>query len=300
MNDADAINDRDESEPKRRKPRKRSEDRRVYVYRVADGKPKEQGSFPETTIGSPIERRLPTFLRDFFGPGDYKVETRKATGHFEQSFDFSIADEFEAGSDAPTIDIDAEEYEFSEKPERFAFEQSANPMNATEVENLLLKERLKRIEDEFSRQKVGNQSEMQTLISALEESRREQRELMLMMLNKSQQPQQDETAQAMNILERSLGIVTKAKAISEEIAPNEPAGGGGLLADGAKLIDSLGRNAGTFLPLLMSSLQGSGTKIPITPRPAAHPEKPVTTSATGNANDLAELAKKIKKKDETK
>ena len=149
MNEADAINDRDDSEPKRRKPRKRSEDRRVFVYRVIEGKPKEQGSFPEATIGSPIERRLPMFLREFFGAGDYKVETRKATGHFEQSFDFSIADEFEPESGGPVIDVDAEEYEFSGKPERFAFEQNSSPMNSTEVENLLLKERLKRIEDDY-------------------------------------------------------------------------------------------------------------------------------------------------------
>ena len=81
---------------------------------------------------------------------------------------------------------------------------------------------------------------MQTLISALEESRREQRELMMLMITQAQKPQQDATTQAMNILEKSMGIVTKAKAISEEFAPSDSGGGGGsLLADGAKMLDSL-------------------------------------------------------------
>jgi len=267
------------------------------VYRVLDGKPKEQGSFPEATVGAPIERRLPMFLRDFFGPGDYKVETRKPTGHFEQSFDFSIAESDDEPDNQPVIDIDSDDLEFEESTERF--EQNYGQMGSTEVENLLLKERLKRIEDEFSRQKIGNQSEMQTLISALEESRREQRELMLMMLNRSQQPQQDATAQAMNILERSLGIVTKAKAISEEIAPSEQgSSGGSFLADGAKLIDSLGRNAGTFLPLLMSGLQASVPRMQPGPRPVIlESDKP---ASNGEGSNLTDLAKKIRKKEETK
>jgi hypothetical protein len=137
---------------------------------------------------------------------------------------------------------------------------------------------------------------MQTLISALEESRREQRELMLMMLSKSQQPQQDATAQAMNILERSLGIVTKAKAISEEIAPHESPQGGGILADGARLIDSLGRNAGTFLPMIMGATGGFVPKptVPIAP-PVPATQSTVTSST--QPGDLAELAKKIQQKD---
>lgn len=286
-----------EKERKPRKARKRTEERRLYVYRMLDGKPKEQGSFPESTIGSPFERRLPMFLKDFFGPGDYKVETRKSNGHFEQSFDFTIGTLEAEPDDRGALNTENVDYEFDERHEHFGFETSPG-LNSTEIENILLKERLKRIEDDLSRQKSGNQSEMQTLISALEESRREQRELMLMMLNKSQQPQQDATAQAMNILERSLGIVTKAKAISEEIAPTEQIGGGGFLADGAKLIDSLGRNAGTFLPLLMSGLQSAVPKVPVIPRPSEFAG--AKAASNGERNDLTELAKKIKLKEETK
>jgi hypothetical protein len=141
------------------------------------------------------------------------------------------------------------------------------------------------------------------LISALEESRREQRELMMMMLNRSQQPQQDSTAQAMNILEKSLGIVTKAKAISEEIAPYESSGGGGgMLADGAKLIDSLGRNAGTFLPMLMgaSGLIGRPSPAAVPRTAAATPESPPNSAEPNPNGELAELAKKIQRKETNK
>ena len=164
-----------------------------------------------------------------------------------------------------------------------------------------MKERLRRMEEDVARHKTGNQTEMQTLISALEESRREQRELMMMMLNRSQQPQQDATAQAMNILEKSLGIVTKAKAISEEIAPygDSGGGGGGVLADGAKLIDSLGRNAGTFLPMLMGA---SGLMSRPQVMPTAAPRSPIQQPApdpapAAGSGELMELAKKIQQKE---
>ena len=295
MNDNELIIDVEDAGPRPQKPRKRADDRRVFVYRMIDGKPKEQGSFPETTIGAPLERRLPMFLREMFGTGEYKVETRKPNGHFERSFDFSINDD-QAQLPSPQL-IETEPAQAQTELTGTLLDTNGQ-MTPVEVENLLLKERLRRMEEDITRNKSGNHSEMQTLISALEESRREQRELMLMMLSKSQQPQQDATAQAMNILERSLGIVTKAKAISEEIAPNESSGGGGLLADGAKLIDSLGRNAGAFLPMIMGAGIGSRPAPPPSPRPTQPSNTPVQKTDTNG--QLAELARQIKEKGEPK
>jgi hypothetical protein len=245
------------------------------------------------------------FLKEIFGAGEYRVETRKPNGQFEQSFDFSIADAAEPLAPNPRPVADAAGAEVvREEPRELSFEQNTGQMSGAEVENLLLKERLRRMEEDVARHKMGNQTEMQTLISALEESRREQRELMMMMLNRSQQPQQDSTAQAMNILEKSLGIVTKAKAISEEIAPygDSGGGGGGMLADGAKLIDSLGRNAGTFLPMLMGASGLMGTRSPAAvPRTAAATPESSPNSAEPNPNgELAELAKKIQRKETNK
>jgi hypothetical protein len=299
MNPQELIIDADETDDRPRKQRKKAEDRRVFVYRVVDGKPKEQGSFPETTIGAPLERRLPMFLRDVFGAGEYMVQPRKHNGQFEQTFDFTIAETSEPRSPIQPPAVESEAETVREGPRELSFEQNTGQMSGVEVENLLLKERLRRMEEDVARHKTGNQTEMQTLISALEESRREQRELMMMMLNRSQQPQQDSTAQAMNILEKSLGIVTKAKAISEEIAPygDSGGGGGGMLADGAKLIDSLGRNAGTFLPMLMGagSLM-SRPQLPNSPAPRT-PAPQQTADAAAGVGELSELAKKIQQKE---
>lgn len=296
MSSNDAENDAEGTVGKPRRSRVSKSDRRVYVYRMANGKPKEQGSFPEAVIGEPLERRLLPFLQEMnFSPGDYKIEIRKSNGHFEKSFEYSLADPEPQREEV--IDIEPEDFDVeSEPPLVFREQENDGQRNAAEVENIFLKERLKRLEEDIARQRTGNQSEMQTLISALEESRREQRELMLMMLNRSQQPQQDATAQAMNILERSLGIVTKAKAISEEIAPHESSSGGGLLADGAKLIDSLGRNAGTFLPMIMGA--GIGARPPSTPPRPQPANTPI--QKTDSNGQLAELAKRIQQKGETK
>lgn len=292
MNDEETDFDESAGEKKPRKARKRNEDRRVFVYRTIEGRPKELGAFPETTIGTPLERRLPVFLKELFGEGDYRMEIRKPNGHFERAFDVSIATDPERSERKPENIVDVEPDEFDDEPEVFAYDDRDGQMNAVEVENLLLKERLKRLEDDFSRQKTGNQSEMQTLISALEESRREQRELMMMMLSQSQKPQQDATTQAMSILEKSLGIVTKAKAISEEIAPAESSSGGTYLGDAAKLVDSIGKNAGTFLPMFLNR---SAAPAPTTPRTA----KPKASNGDGNqTGELGDLLAKVKNKKE--
>lgn len=276
------------TETKPRKARQPKAERRVVVYRLTDGKQKEQGTFPDATIGDPLERRLPAFLSEMFGPGEYKIDTRNARGRFEESFSLTIAESEPPEQQERIIDVDLEEFD-DQEPEEFSTEDAGN-MNATEVENLLLKERLRRLEEDAQRQKHGTQSEMQTLIAALEESRREQRELMMLMIAQAQKPQQDATTQAMNILEKSLGIVTKAKAISEEIAPQAAAGETeSFMGGAARLIDSVGKNAGTFAPLL-SGILGINRPQPTEamPRPPA-----TTTDGNNNPGELTELAAKI-------
>lgn len=302
MTDVETNEGADASEAKARKPRKRNDERRIFVYRMIDGKPRELGSFPETSIGSPLERRLPVFLRDFFGDGEYKAEIRKPNGHFERSIDFSIAEDEKPSR----IEFEPElgEGEINES-EDFQFDGENRQMNALEVENLLLKERLKRIEEDLTRQKSGNQSETQTLITALEDSRREQRELLMLMLTNAQkppQPQQDPTTLMLSMLKGTLEVQRGVRELSEEIAPNDSTGGSSFLADGAKLVDSIGRNAKTFLPMLTNSLL-NGRKA----APANH-SSPIsngngaaaTNGAGGNASNLAEMFAKIPKKENEK
>lgn len=286
MSETETEFDEEVIERKPRKPRKKSDERQVVFYLLENGNSRKVGSFPESFIGSPLERRIPIFAQEmygqkFYGVAEMKADIRKSNGLFENSFDFSISETEEK----PKV-LEVETETFDNEPEEFSFERNVEQMNVVEVENLFLKERLKRLEEDVSRQKSGNQSEMQTLISALEESRREQRELMMMMLSQSQKPQQDATTQAMNILEKSLGIVTKAKAISEEIAPNETGTGGTFIGDAAKLVDSLGRNAGTFLPMFM----GNRSIVPQTP-----PQTAIQPEQTSNLTEMFNKAKEMEK-----
>lgn len=296
MSDKETDLDEETSERKPRKSRKRNVEKRVFVYRMISGTPKEQGSFPETSIGTPFERRLPMFVKELFGEGDYRIETRKPNGHFERAFDISISTETEKPENARQIVLNIDDEDFDDESENLSFDNQNGQMNSVEVENLFLKDRLKRLEDDYQRQKSGTQSESQTLIAALEESRREQRELMMMMLAQSQKPQQDATTQAMNILEKSLGIVTKAKAISEEIAPTETESSNSFLGDAAKLVDSLGKNAGTFLPMFLGRSVSVPTTLPTTaPRTANKPE----ANNVGQQGELTNLLAQVKSKKET-
>jgi hypothetical protein len=294
MNDVETDFDEGTSEKKPRRTRKRSEEGRIFVYRTVDGKPVELGAFPETAIapvGKPLERCAAAFVKEFYGAGDYRFEKRKPNEHFERAFDVSIATEPDRAETARQNIVEFEpEEDFDEEPEDYSFAGNAGQMNAVEVENLLLKERLKRLEDEVLRNSKGNQSESQTLIAALEESRREQRELMMMMLSQSQKPQQDATTQAMNLLEKSFGMVTKARAISDELAPQETSSSTSYLGDAAKLIDSIGKNAGTFLPLFLN-------RSTLTAKPPTAPKNSASKATNGNqSGELSDLLAKVKNK----
>jgi hypothetical protein len=108
-----------------------------------------------------------------------------------------------------------------------------------------------------------------------------------MMLQSQQQPQQNPTELMLSMLKGTLEVQRGVRELSEEIAPNDSGGGSSLIADGAKLLDSLGRNASTFLPLLSGALGGN--------RQTAQPAQPSPTTSNGNGNsNLAETFAKIK------
>lgn len=106
------------------------------------------------------------------------------------------------------------------------------------------------------------------------------------------------------MLEKSFGIVTRAKGIADELAPENSSDGGGssFLADGAKLIDSLGRNAGTFLPMLTNSLRSNRAAAPTNhSSPGQTGNGAIAANgANGNASNLAEMFAKIPKKENEK
>lgn len=283
MTDEETEFDDEIREKRPRQVRKRNEVRRVFIHRMIDGKPNEQGSFPETAIGTPLERRLPTFIKELFGNGEFKAEVRKPNGHFERSFDCSIAE-------TERQDVIEVEPEIEEIEDEFEFQDNEN-LNALQLKLLIEKEKTNRLEKELQSVKTGSQNETQTLISALESARAEQRELMMLLLSQASRPQQDATTQAMNILEKSLGIVTKAKMISEEIAPQETPANESFLGGAAKFVDSIGRNAGTFLPLL------GGLGKPIVSASRQQPT-PAATDGNEQSGELSDLLSKVKTKKE--
>lgn len=300
MNDVETDAEPETSEIKARKPRKRNDERRIFLYRMIDGKPRELGSFPETSIGSPLERRLPVFLRELFGDGEYKAEIRKPNGHFERSIDFSIAEDEKPSR----IEFEPEPENDFDEPEEVEFENDQN-INALQLQLMIEREKNKRLSSEVQSVKAGSQNEMQTTVAALERAYEQNRELMMLMLTnaqKPQQPQQDPTTLMLSMLKGTLEVQRGVRELSEEIAPNDSNGGSSFLADGAKLIDSLGRNAGTFLPMLTNSLLGNRKAAPV------NHSSPIfngngtaaATGANGNASNLAEMFAKIPKKENEK
>lgn len=285
-----------------RRSREPKADRKVFVYRLTDGKPREYGSFPESVVGEPLERRLLPFLEERnAGAGDYKIEIRKPNGRFERSYDFTIASD-QAEPDR-VIDVDSEYLndDASENSYERGLDEGEIELRA---ELLTLRRELRELRDK-EKERVGNAKDSQSeMLAMMRESAKQseasfQRGLeMAKMIMQSSQPREDATSQAMNILEKSLGIVTKAKAISEEIAPSDSGsgGGGGLLADGAKLLDSVGRNAGTLLPVLGGFLsRPAAVSQPARVAPAP-PAIQMSIPAVDDSGELNDLAAKIRQK----
>ncbi len=285
MNDRDTISDAEEAETRPRKPRQPKAERKVFVYRLIDGKPKEQGSFPEAVIGDPLERRLPTFLKEMFGAGDYKTELRKTNGHYERSFDFSIVDT----ESEPERIIDVEPETDNDEAEPDYDITSEIELRA---ELIAMRREVRELKDrERERQSSVRDSENNTLamireMQAQSEKSFQQGLQMAQMIMQSSTPKENPSELMLSMLKGTLEVQRGVRQLSEEIAPSSSTeSGGSLIADGARLIDSLGRNAGTFLPIL------SGL-IPKPPSIAA-PVHLRDSSEPTNSGELANLAEQI-------
>ncbi len=291
MSNIETDLDEESNQKKPRKPRKRNQERKIFITRVVDGREQSLADVYEKVIGIPVERRLPNYLRETFGEGDYFAQPRRPNGSYEPNrMNFSIRNTEKQN----IVEIEPEDYD--DEPEDSSFDAKDGQMSQTEVENLLLKDRLRRLEDEVLRLKSGNQSEQQPFIDALNESRRSERELYMILLAQAQKPQQDATTQAMNLLEKSFGMVTKARAISDELAPQEAGSSNPTyLGDASKLVDSLGKiNIGQYLPLLFNRPATVPTANPATAQRAG---KPKADNGSGQG-ELSDLLTKVKNKRE--
>ncbi len=300
-------NDFDESTAKKpRKARKRNTQRKANFYLIEGGNSREVGQFPESTIGTPLERKIPPFAQEMFGRmvndiTKMKADIRKPNGAYDITLDFTINPEPEPSrveiQKENIIEIEPElEDEIIGEPDEIEFEADQN-INALQLQLMIEREKNKRLYSEVQTIKAGSQNEMQTTVTALEKAYEQNRELMMLMLANAQKPQQDATTQAMGILEKSLGIVTRAKAISEEISPQESGGASSTyLGDAAKLLDSLGKNAGQFIPLFFNRAASVPTDKPEAGR---RPAKPKASDGNGNGlGELSDLLSRVKGKKE--
>lgn len=287
--------DAEETERTPRKSRQPKADRKVCVSRIVNGKPKEFGSFPESVVGEPLERRLLPFLTEMNAPaGDYKIDIRKPNGHFEKSFDVPIPEteqrseriiDIEPESETDKSDFDAPEYDMSSEIELRA-------------ELIALRREMKELR-ERERQDTAKDSQSEMLAMMRESSKQSEKSFqqglqMAQMIMSQQQPKENPSELMLSMLRGTLEVQRGVRQLSEEIGPQESASGGSFMGDAARLIDSVGKNAGTFAPIIMGAL---GANRP-TPPPAAQTPMPRSTEPTTAvpSGELGNLAEKIRAK----
>lgn len=242
--------------------------------------------------------------RDYYPPGRYRVE-KKVSGITKESFYFekpeaSFFSTRSQDAESEGIGVDADEYDDTDPQhdEAFASESNSGSLTEAEVKLMFAEEKLRRMEEELQRrteerERNSAQTDMQLMMAQMRADKEHEREMWKLMLANSQRPQQDPTTMALDLMEKSFGMVTKARAFADEIAPGERSGGGesegGFLADGAKLLDSVGRNAGTFMPLIAPIVSSLLTPQQPQPVPLGHVAAPTPTVNNGGG-ELADLA----------
>ncbi len=297
MNDVETEFEEVATAQKPRRPRKRKEESRAWIYRKVDNELKEQGNFPESVIGEPLEKRLPMFLKEFFGQGDYRAEIRNARGHFARAFDFSIATDFEeTAKSVPMIENDSEEEETD-------FEDDSMP---SDLKVFFLERELAESKRQAKEQREtlqSSQSETLSLIremqrssdKAFQQGREQGLEMMKMFMQFQQQPQQNPQTSILELLKETLAVQRGVRELSEEISPTEKPSGN-ILDGAANLIDSISRNAPKVLPLVagLSGLKPNGvvpsTTTAQTPLPASN-----GNNGSGETSNLSEMFNQIKK-----
>ncbi len=298
MTENDPIIDVDATDAKPRNSRQPQAGRKITFSRIQDGKAIPFGSFPEAVIGEPLERRLLPFIEERnFGGGEWKVDVRNAKGHFERSYDFTIADT-EPDDRERVIDIEPEN-EGDETEFDNGYDISGEI--AVRAELIAMRREMKELRQrEHERQETVKDSESNALTLIREMQKQSEKSFqqglqMAQMIMQSAQPKENPSELMLSMLKGTLEVQRGVRQLSEEIAPSGSGeGDGGYLAGGAKLLDSLGRNAGTFLPIL------AGLMPKAAPTAAALDRNDVPFPANGNAGEFANLADKIQKKEAAK
>lgn len=278
---------------KPKQTRRKNEDRRIrYSIENGTGRLKEVGTFPESSIGSPIERRIPIYAREMHFPfGDYLAEIRNSKGHYESTVKFTLADDSpEIETARQTIEVEPE----ADEPD-FGF-QSGDDL---ELRFFLIQQENERLKADLARQQSTAQSSqneyirMFELLLARDEAARARedaafnRALKLSQAMQQPQPQQNPAQMMMEMLQSTIQIQRGVKQLGEEIAPAEKAAGGNTIDSITNLIDSVSKNGAKLAPLLLGGLTPKATAQP-TRTTQTRPEPQQSTNGNG-AGSLTEL-----------
>ncbi len=273
---------------------------RVLIYRKDENT--DIGNFHKSTIGEPLEQRLPEFVKRMYGGGDYRVDFRGgAKNSFAGGTSFSISDDepnvestrqitdvapdYTPDFDEPEFDINAEiDRRVELALQRLGIERKETAETSTNGETLAFQ-----MLREMHKQSEKNQQQNEkSFLQGIELAKS---------LVQTQQQQPDPATLMLSMLKGTLEVQRGVRELSEEIAPNDSGGGSSLLADGAKLISSIGQSAPTLIPLLGGLLGGGAPKTPIRP---AKPQTAPTANGNGQIGGIADLANKIKAKEVNK
>jgi hypothetical protein len=277
-----------------------------YPYFLVNGNIKEKvlkQSFEFSDCPTQGDVEMAIIESKFHPSGKYRVEKRKngnPTDYFycekpELSF-------FQQNISKPIIEV---EPEFDDVDDLDEPEFDLNAEIETRAELISLRRELreiKKLERERSETAQASQSEALSMMremqkqsdKAFQNGREQGLEMMKMFMQlQPQQSQQNPTEMMLSMLKGTVEVQRGVRELSDEISP-DAGGSSSFIGDAAKLVDSLGKNAGQFLPLLFNRPATVPTANPAT---AQRPAKPKASDGNGQT-ELSDLLTKIKSKKE--
>jgi len=276
-----------------------------YPYFLANGNIKEKvGKQPFEFSDCPTREDVEMAIIEskFHPSGKYKVEKRKNGQPVEFFYcekpEFSF---FQQNISKPIIEAETELDDEDDSDEQ-EFDLNAEIQTRAELISLRRELReIKKLERERNETAQNSQSEVLSMMremqkqsdKAFQNGREQGLEMMKMFMQLQPQSQQNPTELMLSMLKGTLEVQRGVRELSDEISP-DAGGGNSFIADAARLIDSVGTNAGKLLPLVLGRLPQANGK-PAKPRPA--------TNQTANGNqpgELTSLLDKVKSKKEEK
>ncbi len=248
-------------------------------------------SEPEFLVSIPNHVNERRFIKQTFGAGLYFV-WEKQGGRFGNRYEVLIEDSA-LTNEKQTLEV---EPEFNDEDDSDAPEFDLSAEIETRAELIALRRELreiKKLERERNESAQASQSEALSMMREMQkqsEKSFQQGLQMAQMIMQSSQPQQNPTELMLSMLKGTLEVQRGVRELSDEISP-DAGGASSFIADAARLIDSVGTNAGKLLPLVLGRGLPQANGKPAKPRPA--------TNQTANGNgqgELSNLLDKVKNK----